>query len=281
MKRASEHLPRLAGELGLRAVYVDLDGTLLGPGGSLFAGEDGSVTARAADALAALHENDVAVVPLSGRTESQVREAARMLGATGFIAELGGITWDGRETIRNYGDFRGSVTPYEAMTRSGVAGVLLEAHPGRLEPHTPWAHLDRECTILFRGLVDVNEVGQLLAASGYDLVLHDNGITRRTFPDLSVSETHLYHLAPRGIGKAQAVASDVRRRGLDRKEAVAIGDAPSDASVAPHVGATFIVANGAEAVGDDGGGDNLYVTDGAHGDGFAEAIFGLLGRKES
>jgi hydroxymethylpyrimidine pyrophosphatase-like HAD family hydrolase len=280
VKRASEHLPRLAGELRLRAVYVDLDGTLLGPGGSLFAGADGNVTARAADALAALHQREVAVVPLSGRTESQVREAARMLGATGFIAELGGITWDGRETIRSYGEFRGPGTPYESMARSGAAGVLLEAHPGRLEPHTPWAHLDRECTMLFRGLVDVNEVGELLASSGYDLVLHDNGITRRTFPDLSVSETHLYHLAPRGIGKAEAVASDVRRRGLDRNEAVAIGDAPSDAAVAPHVGATFIVANGADAVGNDAVADNVYVTDAAHGDGFAEAIFGLLGEGE-
>lgn len=258
---------------------MDLDGTLLGPGGSLFAGTEGNVTARAAEALAALHERQVAVVPLSGRTESQVRETARMLGATGFIAELGGITWDGRETIRNYGEFRGSGTPYEAMARSGAAGMLLEAYPGRLEPHTPWANLDRECTMLFRGLVDLNEVGALLARSGYELVLHDNGITRRAFPDLSVAETHLYHLAPRGVGKAEAVASDLRRRGLDRKEAVAIGDAPSDAAVSPHVGATFIVANGADAV--DGDADGVYLTDAAHGDGFAEAIFGLLAGTES
>jgi hydroxymethylpyrimidine pyrophosphatase-like HAD family hydrolase len=135
--------------------------------------------------------------------------------------------------------------------------------------------------MLFRGLVDVIEVGELLAASGYDLVLHDNGITRRTFPDLSVPETHLYHLAPRGIGKAEAVASDVRRRGLDRRQAIAVGDAPSDTAVAPHVGAMFVVANGASAVEDGSTGDNVYVTDGAHGDGFAEAIFGLLGGRES
>ncbi|HEV3474081.1 MAG TPA: HAD family phosphatase [Actinomycetota bacterium] len=276
MKRAAEHLSRLAQELHIRAVYVDLDGTLLGPGGSLFAGADGSVSFRAAQAVGALHQHEVAVVPLSGRTEPQVREAARLLGATGFIAELGGITSDGSETVRRYGRFRGPGTPYEAMARSGAAGVLLEAYPGRLEPHSPWAHLERECTMLFRGEVDPDEARHLLTRAGYDLVLHDNGITRRSFPDLTTSETHLYHLAPPGIGKAEAVAADVQRRGLSATESAAVGDSPSDAAVAPHVGAMFIVANGAYAVERGSPAENVYVTDASHGDGFAEAMFGLL-----
>lgn len=198
-----------------------------------------------------------------------------MLGAAGFVAELGGVVWDGHDTIRDYGGFRGPGTPYEAMLRSGAAGVLLEANPGRIEPHTPWAHRDRECTMLFRGLVDPVEAGEMLARSGYDLVLHDNGITRRSFPDLRVPETHLYHLAPPGIGKAAAVAADVDRRGLRRDQTIAVGDSPADAAAAPHVGAMFLVANGAYAA--DGSDDNVYVTDGAYGEGLAEALTGLMG----
>jgi hypothetical protein len=275
VKRASDHFSQLARELRLRAVYVDLDGTLLGPGGSLFAGPERGITTRAAEALGALHRGGVAVIPLSGRTEPQVREAARMLGAAGFIAELGGIVWDGRQTIRDYGGFQGPGTPYEAMVRSGAAGVLLEATPGRLEPHTPWAHRDRECTMLFRGLVDVAGAGDLLARAGYDLVLHDNGITRRTFPGLPVPETHLYHLSPPGIGKAEAVAADVERRGLDRSQTMVVGDSPADAAAAPYVGAMFVVANGAYAA-EDRSANNVYLTDGAYGDGLAEAVLGIL-----
>jgi hypothetical protein len=197
-----------------------------------------------------------------------------MVGAAGFIAELGGIVWDGTDTIRDYGRFRGPGTPYEAMARSGAAGVLLEANPGRLEPHSPWSHIDRECTMLFRGLLDPGEAGDLLARSGYDLVVHDNGITRRSFPGLP-AETHLYHLAPPGIGKAEAVAADVARRGLDPSQAIAVGDSPADAAAAPHVGAMFLVANGAYAAEGPSAG-NVYVTDAAYGDGLAEAVIGLL-----
>src|SRR6266542_6070981 len=43
VKRAADHLTRLQQSLAVRTIYVDLDGTLLGPGGSLFASPDGVV----------------------------------------------------------------------------------------------------------------------------------------------------------------------------------------------------------------------------------------------
>ncbi|MGH2738587.1 MAG: HAD family hydrolase, partial [Actinomycetota bacterium] len=64
-----------------RVVYTDLDGTLLGPGGSLFASPGGGITGRPAEAVAALHRAGVALVPVSGRAEVRVKEAARLLGA--------------------------------------------------------------------------------------------------------------------------------------------------------------------------------------------------------
>jgi hydroxymethylpyrimidine pyrophosphatase-like HAD family hydrolase len=241
----------------------------------LFAGPDGTVTGRAAEAVAALHRAGIALVPASGRVEVTVREAARLLGADGYIAELGGITVRGHEVVRDHGAHRGRDTPYVALLRSGAAGLLLDAHPGRLELYTP-AALHRECSLLLRGQVDLAEARDLLARSGYRWVsMEDNGIVPRRFPGLDVDQVHVYHLVPRGVSKAAAVAADLTARGLDPSEAVAVGDSPADVALAPHVGAVFVVPGGAYAVGDDAP-SNVFVTDGRYGEGFAEAISGLL-----
>jgi hydroxymethylpyrimidine pyrophosphatase-like HAD family hydrolase len=267
-------LPSLASRL--RIVYTDLDGTLLGPGGSLFARAGGGVTGRAGQALEALHRRKVAVVPTSGRAEATVREAARVLGADGYIAELGGITVRDGEAVRHFGAHRGTDTPYEAMIRSGAAGLLLDAYRGRLELHAPWS-LPRECSMLFRGLVDVGQAGEVLAGAGYRwLTVEDNGIVRRRFPGLDVDEVHVYHLVPRGVSKAAAVAADLAARGLGPGEAIAVGDAPTDVAVAHHVGAVFVVAGGAYAVGPEAP-LNVYITESSGGEGFAEAVLGILG----
>jgi hypothetical protein len=263
-----------------RVLYTDLDGTLLGPGGSLFAGADG-VTRGAAEAVAALHEAGVILVPTSGRTASQLRESARILGANDFIAELGGLTYYdlGKEIVRNYGAFRGRGTPYEAMARSGAAAVLLGAFPGRLEPHAPWAFENRECSMLFRGLLDEATARAVLDDGGHSwLDLRDNGIIRRTFEGLVLPEIHAYHLVPAGVDKASAVRADLERRGLRKEQAVAVGDAPSDAALSGVVGAVFIVANGRENVERSGSWpDGVYATQGPSGDGFAEATLTILG----
>jgi phosphoglycolate phosphatase len=275
VRLAATHLPALAARVRPRVVYTDLDGTLLGPGGSLFASREGGVTRRAADAVAALHGAGISLVPTSGRVETTVREAARLLGADGYIAELGAITVRGEDVVRSRGAHRGRDTPYRAMLRSGAAGVLLDAHRGRLELHAPWA-LHRECTLLLRGLVDLAEARDLLAGSGYAwLTVEDNGIIPRRFPGLDVDEVHVYHLVPRGVSKAGAVAADLAARGMEASAAVAVGDSPTDVALAPHVAAVFVVANGAPAVGPDTP-DNVFLTDAPNGDGFAEAILGLL-----
>src|SRR5438093_13036502 len=90
VNQASDHLSALAASLALRRVYADLDGTLLGPGGSLFASVDG-VTAEPAAAVARLLAAGIDLVLISGRTRDQVRESARTMGAAGYIAELGGL----------------------------------------------------------------------------------------------------------------------------------------------------------------------------------------------
>ena len=161
LTRAADLGSTLRQDLDVRVVYVDLDGTLMGPGGSLFAHPDGP-TSEPAAAVGELHLAGVDLVLVSGRTRLQVSELARALGAAGYIAEIGGLIVQrrGRDEILtpNLGAFRGSGpgTPFEAIQRSGVVGMLLEEYRGRLEPHAPWAFLERECSMLLRGDIDLD-----------------------------------------------------------------------------------------------------------------------------
>lgn len=281
MRALRAHRDEVAGSSPPRVVYTDLDGTLLGPGGSLFAASDGTVTEAPARAVAALHRAGIEVVPVSGRTSEQLFEVARILGARDLIAELGGIVSldRQRDVLHRFGAFSGHGTPHREMIDSGAAGLLLEAFAGRLEPHAPWAFLPRECSVLLRGRVSPTEADRLLAEAGHAwLVLRDNGVIPRRFPGLDVDETHAYHLIPRGVSKAAGVAAHRDHRGLRPEECVGIGDSPADAELASEVGTVFIVANGRDPVRRAGAvADNVYATEGSHGDGFAEAIRAVVG----
>lgn len=257
-----------------RVIYADLDGTLTGPGGSLFAGPGGAVSLGAVQALAALHRAGVALVPTSGRNAAQCREAARLLGADGFIAELGGLLARGPRGEPERLAEGGDGTPFDAMARSGAGALLLEAFPGRLEPHAPWAFQGRQVTMLFRGLIDVAAAREVLRRAGHHLDVWDNGRIEGRFPDLEPEETHAYHLLPAGVSKGAAIATDLRRRGLRRADALVIGDSPADVSAAPHVGAVVLVANGAWAAPEPPG--NVTVAAAPYGDGFAETVASAL-----
>jgi len=76
-----------------RVLYVDVDGTLVGPGGDLF--WDGSTTL--AEALLAARAADLSVVPVTGRGRVQVRELCRLLGFPRGIGELGCVHLEGNE----------------------------------------------------------------------------------------------------------------------------------------------------------------------------------------
>ena len=270
------------------ALYADLDGTLLGPGGSLFVAPDGGVTDRAAGALAALHRARIELVLVSGRTRDQLREAARILGASAAIAELGAFVVERRadgseEVVPNLGAFRGPGTPFEAMAREGAGAFLLERYAGRLEPHAPWAFRGREATMLLRGLLDVAEASRELDAAGYGwLEVLDNGRLRRPVPSLSgLPEVRAYHLLPRGVSKASGVRLHLARRSFDPSACAAVGDASSDLALATEVGTVYLVADhGAgddRSAGMDGG--RVVVTEDGSTLGFAQAVEAFLGGK--
>jgi hydroxymethylpyrimidine pyrophosphatase-like HAD family hydrolase len=264
-------------------VYTDLDGTMVGPRGSFWHTRRRDLTADPAAALLELHRAGVPLVLVSGRTFEQVVEAARIFAADGGIAELGAtVSWDvGRSTHRMRGEMPdefGDRTPMDVMSGLGVVEELFAEHPGRLEWHAPW-HTTHEADALLRGRVDPLAVDSWLAERGAGwLTLKDNGALPRTSRmtlDDDPLPPRVYHLMPRGISKGAAIAWDLTRRGIHPSDAVAIGDSVSDLEMATAVGRLFITANGAEVEGMAGLMDavpNVTVTDGAMGEGWAQAV---------
>ncbi|HMA46067.1 MAG TPA: HAD hydrolase family protein [Frankiaceae bacterium] len=256
-----------------RVVYSDLDGTMVGPGGCFFRAEGGGPTLDPARALVALLASGVPLVLVSGRTRAQLLEACAVFGADGYVAELGALVgWDrGRR-----GELlRGAMPPEYDGVPDDLVEALLARHAGRLEHHAPW-HVGHEVDVMLRGYVDVAEAEEWLAGQGFGwLRVRDNGVLpAERMPRLG-GPPHVYHLVPDGVGKGLGVARDLQRRGLDRSEAVAVGDSASDLEMAPYVGRLHLVANGARA----GhlapllaGYDNVVVEPGSFGAGWAAAV---------
>lgn len=234
----------------MRCLYADLDGTLLGPGGSLLRGVDGRFSALGVRALEACWRVGVEVVLYSGRKQSSVSEASRLIGSSAYIFELGcGVVIDGELEWLTDGVVPSEAegTIYEQIEASGAPVLLLERFAGRLEYHTPWS-LGREVSHLFRGDVDLEEVRLLLDHSGCGwLRLVDNGIVREhaeQMPGLPV--VHAYHLVPAGASKGRAVARHMQTRGYTPADCIAVGDSREDVEAAPVVGAFWLVANALE-----------------------------------
>jgi HAD superfamily hydrolase (TIGR01484 family) len=266
--------------VALRCVYTDLDGTLLGKGGSLFRDAEGNFSRAQSRALEALHRAGVEVVVKSGRREAQVLEDSRLMGQTAYIYEAGCAVVIDRERTYLTGDLVSDEegTVYEKIAAAGVPELLFDAFPGRLEYHSPW-HVQRELSHLFRGKVDVVEANAVLAERGHgELRFLDNGAIGRPMPGIEV--THAYHLVPAEASKARAVAFHQRARGYAPEECIAVGDSAEDLQVATVVGRFFVPANGPAR--DPGiraaiaAHPNVTVTEGAMGDGFYEAVVGTL-----
>ena len=254
--------------MGIRCIYTDLDGTLLGKGASLFRTAEGDFTLLAARALEACHRAGVEVVIKSGRRRAQVMEDARLLGQSAYIFEVGaGMVLDGELTFLT-GELqpREGESVWDQIAASGAPDVLLGRFAGRLEYHAPF-HLGREVSHVFRGRVDAREANELLAAEGHGgLRLVDNG---EIGPD-----THSFHLIPDGVSKARAVAAHMRARGYAPAECVGVGDSAEDLGVAQVVGRVFLVANA--VAGDTSAYPNVERTEAAMSEGFYEAVIRAL-----
>lgn len=249
VRSLEEHAAELRSALNVRVVYTDLDGTMLGPGGSFLRSSDRSLTMEPTETLMAALERGIDVVPATGRSLRGLLGDARILGMTNVIAEMGSlIGYDlGREVVTNLGAYPGGEEPPAAhMERTGAVKLLFDAFPGRLEHHTPWSAW-RDYTQLFRGLVDTVAADRALADAGFGwLTLHDNGRLTGSYLGLEAGACQAYHLQPRGVDKGSAVALDRRRRSFAREQTIAVGDALADLTMAEHVGALVLVRDAVE-----------------------------------
>jgi hydroxymethylpyrimidine pyrophosphatase-like HAD family hydrolase len=261
-------------------LYTDLDGTLLGLGGSLLVDAQGSPAVQTAEAVSAVNLAGLPVVLTTGRNRIQCTEISRLLGWRGFIAELGCVIVPDRGAAPVYftGDWPADAlvagqTPYDRIISAGAVEALVAAFPGKLEPHDPY-HVNREATVLLRGSLDVEEARAVLGELEVAVEIVDNGIIRPLATGLDdVAEVHAYHLMPPGVTKAGAIVRDLARRGIAREQAAAIGDAATDVGMADAVGVGVVVANAladarvqAAAVGR----DNVYAVTRERGEGWAQ-----------
>jgi HAD superfamily hydrolase (TIGR01484 family) len=228
----------------LRALYVDLDGTLLGKDGAFLRAGDGSFSMLGARALEACARADVEVVIYSGRRQLTCFYDARVLGVSSYIFEAGaGVMLDG-ELHWLTGDLvpRDGRSIFDQIEETGAPQLLLEHFEGRLEYHAPW-HKGREVSHLFRGDVDAFEADELLERHGHDnLRLVDNGGIH-PIPE-GMEEARAFHLVPRSASKGGAVAWHMRARGYRREECIAVGDSREDLGAAEVVRTFWLVANG-------------------------------------
>jgi HAD superfamily hydrolase (TIGR01484 family) len=262
-------LDRLAAHLRslppVAVLYTDLDGTLLGPGGSLLTAPDGTPSARAAEALVRARAAGITVVPVSGRRAASLQVDARLMGLSDAIAEVGTVIVRGGERHYEWGDCPRELadTPREALRACGALDALLGAFAGDLRPYRPW-DADREGGHLLHGRIDVEAANEVLERAGCGWAqIVDNG----RGGGWEGKDAHSYHLIARGVGKAVAITDDLAVRGLRRDEAAAVGDSMEDRTMAEAVGTYIQVANGHGEVGGD-----VFGVPSAMGAGFAEAV---------
>ncbi len=251
---------------GMRCLYVDLDGTLLGPGGAIVHGADGRFALESVRALQACDRAGAEVVLYSGRRQQSVFEDSRLLGLSSYIFELGcGLVIDDELEWLTDGvepsPAKGSIS--DQIEASGAPRLLLDRYEGQLEYHTPWSE-NREVSHLFRGLIDLDEAHTLLAEAGLGwLRLVDNGVVHEHMAPMTSgqaraairSESGLrpglpivraYHLVPAAASKARAVARHMQARGYAAEDCIAAGDSREDLGAAEVVGTFWLVANAIE-----------------------------------
>jgi hydroxymethylpyrimidine pyrophosphatase-like HAD family hydrolase len=264
----------------VKCLYVDLDGTLLGPGASLLRAAGGGFSLDSVRALQACDRAGVEVVIYSGRRQSSVFECARLIGSSAYIFEIGcGLVVDGElEWLTDGLEPREGASIYDQITATGAPARLLEHYAGRLEVHTPW-HRGREVSHLFRGLVDTVEANALVAGDGLRVV--DNGVINMSLGEIQF--VHVYHLIPAGASKARGVARHMQARAYRREDCIAVGDSREDLEAAGVVGMFWLVANASErdpTLHDEiAGRPGIRIADGTYGAGVYEAVITTLAER--
>lgn len=288
LKDSPELLEKLA---HVDIVYTDLDGTLLGHGGTLLIDGEGNPSINTAQAVVDANKAGLKIVPVTGRSCAQLTEITRMCGWTDYIAEAGAIRsyFDGKDRtfIFDVPEWNTAtkrkltrMTPLEVIREHEVVEKLMDAFPGCIEYHTPW-DVYRDASEVLRGFLNRQAALEILDEIELPLALIDNGVINPRKHTLKESDEPIraYHLAPAGVSKRRAIALDLEYRGIDPARAVMIGDAPSDMMCAEVVSLSVLMENALRSPGIDKRIDNIAntaVVEGIAGDGWTRTINAIL-----
>lgn len=239
--------------------YIDLDGTLLGTGGSLLRDGTGAPGAAGVQALLELDAAGVPYVFVSGRGRLRLETIGRLLGAHSTLPELGALE-------AGYPTAPGQ-TVLDAVEQTGIVTELLAREP-QLEIH-PGAIWGREGSHCLRGIASPDTAAWVTEYSGGALRFADNG-------RIGPGEVHVFHVLPTAASKAAAVAAHLDQHGFDAATCLAVGDSGEDMAMGEVVGTFALVRNGADA---DAGlaARARWITRASHGEGVLEAVRSWLG----
>jgi hydroxymethylpyrimidine pyrophosphatase-like HAD family hydrolase len=238
--------------------YIDLDGTLLGSGGSVLRTGSDVPGDPAIRALLALTGAGVPYVFVSGRSRLRLETIGRLLGAHSVLPELGALD-------AGYPTGPGQ-TVIDAVSATGIIDALLAREPD-LEIH-PGAIWGREGSHCLRGTAGPGTAEWVTEYSGGALRFADNG-------RIGPGDVHVFHVLPTNASKAAAVGVHVRTHGFIPDACLAIGDSREDMAIGAVVGTFALVRNGADAD------PRLaararWITSATHGDGVLEAVTAWL-----
>lgn len=202
------------------AVHLDLDGTLLDPGGVL--------TPDSLRAVALVRDAGLRPVVLTGRSRWAAVAVARTLGIDDVVCELGAVVViDGEVAVAA----PEALPVPRAALLDAVAGLPLQEH----EPEAP-----RVSGTVLRSAASADAVTAALRAADLGAWWAvDNGPSHR--PLDAGRPARVVHVVPAGIDKAAGVVAHARLTGLPAADCAVVGDSPADLACHAVAGRTVAV----------------------------------------
>lgn len=233
------------------AVYLDLDGTLLDPGGVL--------TRDSLEAVETVRGAGLLPVVLTGRSRWVAQAIARTLGVRDVVCELGAVVL--------------------APVGSPPLGLITTPVPRRellrclvdlpLEEHEPGA--PRSAGVVVRSAATATDVTSRLAAAGFaGWWAVDNGPSHRPLAD--GRPARVLHLVLAGTDKTSGVSTHLLVRSLDAARCAVVGDSPADLACAAVVGRVLRVRSDDDQAAEAAERAGIATTDAAGAAGTLEAV---------
>jgi Cof subfamily protein (haloacid dehalogenase superfamily) len=230
-----------------RLIATDLDGTLLGP--------DGSVSERTRRALSVLAEAGIDLVFVTARPPRWVDHLADLAGAHGtVICCNGAFVYDvlRRTVIQAHGMSPSAARAIAADLRAALPGVgfAAELPDGiRMEREYPSVHQEDVPVDGGYGSIDAIDrpVGKLLARSlqvpEADFLLRVARIVGGRSEVTYSGSGGLAEIGPLGVTKASSLVEWCAGQGISASDVWAFGDMPNDLPMLTWAGVSFAVAN--------------------------------------